>query len=116
MVAKITTPHRVKDALNYNENKVQKGQAECLLAANYLQDAKSISFYQKLAAFENLNMLNDRAITKTIHVSLNFDPREELSKEVLATIATYYMSRIGFAKQPYLVYQHLDAGHPHIHI
>ncbi|MGI8583448.1 MAG: relaxase/mobilization nuclease domain-containing protein [Chitinophagaceae bacterium] len=26
------------------------------------------------------------------------------------------MDKIGFAEQPYLVYQHLDAGHPHIHI
>jgi cellobiose-specific phosphotransferase system component IIB len=26
------------------------------------------------------------------------------------------MQKIGFDKQPYLVYQHLDAGHPHIHI
>ena len=26
------------------------------------------------------------------------------------------MERIGFGEQPYLVYQHRDAGHPHIHI
>ena len=26
------------------------------------------------------------------------------------------MERIGFGNQPYLVYQHHDAGHPHIHI
>jgi hypothetical protein len=26
------------------------------------------------------------------------------------------MQKIGFGEQPYLVYQHLDAGHPHIHI
>jgi hypothetical protein len=26
------------------------------------------------------------------------------------------MNKIGFGKQPYLVYQHHDAGHPHIHI
>ena len=26
------------------------------------------------------------------------------------------MEKIGFGEQPYLVYQHLDAGHPHIHI
>jgi len=28
MVAKITAPHRLLTALNYNENKVQKGKAE----------------------------------------------------------------------------------------
>jgi hypothetical protein len=26
------------------------------------------------------------------------------------------MQKIGFGNQPYLVYQHNDAGHPHIHI
>ncbi len=26
------------------------------------------------------------------------------------------MSKIGFGDQPYLVYQHFDARHPHIHI
>ena len=26
------------------------------------------------------------------------------------------MEKIGFTNQPYLVYEHLDAGHPHIHI
>ena len=26
------------------------------------------------------------------------------------------MEKIGFGNQPYLVYQHTDAGHPHIHI
>ena len=26
------------------------------------------------------------------------------------------MEKFGFGEQPYLVYQHLDASHPHIHI
>src|SRR3954452_19551010 len=26
------------------------------------------------------------------------------------------MDKIGFGEQPYLVYQHVDAGHPHLHI
>jgi hypothetical protein len=26
------------------------------------------------------------------------------------------MEKIGFGSQPYLVYQHLDSGHPHVHI
>lgn len=116
MVAKITTPHRIMDALNYNEKKVQKGQAECIAAGNYLSEPAKMNFYQKLEGFENRNTLNDRASTKTLHVSLNFDPSEKLSKEQLAAIAETYMEKIGFGKQPYLVYRHHDAGHPHIHI
>jgi len=116
MVAKINTPHRLLTALNYNENKVQKGKAECIHAGNFLLEANEMNFYQKLQRFENLNKLNDRATTKTVHISLNFDPKETFSKEKLSKIACEYMNKIGFGEQPYLVYQHHDAGHPHIHI
>ena len=69
MVAKITIPKSIVAALNYNEKKVQKGNAVCLHAANYLNEAKNMNFYQKLNGFERLNSLNDRATTKTLHVN-----------------------------------------------
>ncbi|MBK8088832.1 MAG: relaxase/mobilization nuclease domain-containing protein [Chitinophagaceae bacterium] len=116
MVAKITTPKSIEAALNYNENKVQKGTAVCLHAANYLKDAKDMNFYQKLNGFARLNSLNERATTQTLHVSLNFDPSEKLSETRLLEIASAYMEKIGFGEQPFLVYKHEDAGHPHIHI
>ena len=116
MVAKITIPKSIEAALNYNEKKVQKGIAECLKAANYLIEAKDMNFYQKLNGFESLYILNKRATTKTLHVSLNFDPSERLSKDKLIEVASMYMEKIGFSKQPFLIYKHEDAGHPHIHI
>ena len=116
MVAKITIPKSIEAALNYNEKKVQKGAAQCLHAANYLNEAKNMNFYQKLNGFERLNSLNERATTKTLHVSLNFDPSEKLAENKLLQIASVYMEKIGFGDQPYLVYKHEDAGHPHIHI
>lgn len=116
MVAKITIPKSIEAALNYNEMKVQKGNAVCLHAANYLKDAKEMNFYQKLSGFERLNSLNERATTKTLHVSLNFDPSEKLAENKLLQVASDYMHKIGFGNQPYLVYKHEDAGHPHIHI
>ncbi|MES2328142.1 MAG: relaxase/mobilization nuclease domain-containing protein [Bacteroidota bacterium] len=116
MVAKITSPSRIQAALNYNEKKVQEGKAECLHAAGYLREAGEMNFYQKLEGFERLNKLNSRATTKTLHISLNFDPSEKLSNEKLTSIATDYMEKIGFGDQPWLMYKHKDAGHPHIHI
>ncbi len=116
MVAKITIPKSIEAALNYNEKKVQKGNAVCLHAANYLNEAKNMNFYQKLDGFERLNSLNDRATTKTLHVSLNFDPSEKIADGKLLRIAELYMNKIGFGEQPFIVYKHEDAGHPHIHI
>lgn len=116
MVAKITIPKSIEAALNYNEKKVQKGTAQCLFAGNYLNDANKMNFYQKLDGFETNNRLNKMATTKTLHVSLNFDPTEKLSESKLVEIAGVYMEKIGFGEQPFLVYKHEDAGHPHIHI
>jgi len=116
MVAKITIPKSIDAALNYNEKKVQKGIAQCLYAANYLNEAKNMNFYQKMDGFEKHNRLNKMAATKTLHVSLNFDPSEKLSNSRLMQVANVYMEKIGFGEQPFLVYKHEDAGHPHIHI
>ncbi|RYZ30473.1 MAG: relaxase [Chitinophagaceae bacterium] len=116
MVAKITTPSTIGRALNYNEKKVQKGMASCLYAGNFLKEANDMNFYEKLARFQNLIALNTRAKTNSLHISLNFHPSEILNPEKLVPIATSYMEKLGFGSQPYLVYEHRDAGHPHIHI
>lgn len=116
MVAKINIPKDLMKALNYSEKKVQKGQAECIAAGHYLRTVHQMTLEQKLRGFEMRNMVNDRAVTKTLHISLNFDPSEKLSKEKLSRIASAYLQKIGFGAQPYLVYEHRDAGHPHVHI
>lgn len=116
MVARINTGKSISKALNYNEKKVQQGQAECLLANNFLKDADRMNFYEKLGMFEKLTSLNERTTTNTLHVSLNFDPSETLGNDKLMAIADSYMNRIGFGEQPFLVYRHFDTGHPHIHI
>ena len=51
-----------------------------------------------------------------MHISLNFDASDKLSQNELKEIADKYVKEIGFGEQPYLVYQHHDSGHPHIHI
>jgi hypothetical protein len=116
MVAKITVPNSIKRALNYNEQKMKDGVAQCIYANNFLKEAEQLNFYEKLNRFEGLISLNKRASTNTVHISLNFGLNEKIEPERLAEIASVYMAKIGFAEQPYLVYQHLDAGHPHIHI
>lgn len=117
MVVRIKSPHSLQRALNYNEKKVQKGQAECLHAENYLQSPSRMNFHQKLERMQDLIARNERAKkSNTLHISLNFDPSEKLSAEKLIQITKGYMEKIGFSDQPYLVYQHHDAGHPHLHI
>jgi len=116
MVAVIKTGHSIHRIVNYNENKVKDGVAECISAANYPKDADKLSLNNKLNRLLNQAALNTNVSRNSVHVSLNFDQSENHSKEKLEAIANTYMERIGFGNQPYLVYQHHDAGHPHIHI
>lgn len=116
MVAVIKTGHSIQRILNYNENKVKEGVAEAISAANYPMDVKQLSFNNKLNRLLNQAALNENVSRNSVHVSLNFDPSEKVSNEQLKEIADTYMQKIGFGEQPYLVYQHFDAGHPHIHI
>jgi hypothetical protein len=116
MVAKITIGKSIRGILNYNENKVKESQAQCIAAGSYGVEQEDLSFYQKLNRLEHLQEKNSRVKTNSVHISLNFDPSEKLSKQLLSEIAGQYMEKIGFGNQPYLVYEHRDAGHPHIHI
>lgn len=115
MVAVIKTGHSIHRILNYNENKVKEGIAE-LISANYPIDPDKLSFPVKLNILLRQAALNENVTRNSVHISLNFDPSEAPSKELLSEIADQYMEKIGFGEQPYLVYQHFDAGHPHIHI
>ena len=106
----------IRGVLHYNEHKVQSGTAQLILASRFSCDIDQLSFHDKLNRFQKITMLNEKAKTNTLHISLNFDPGEKLSITQLQNIANTYMDKIGFGEQPYLVYNHTDAGHPHIHI
>jgi len=115
MRPKITSCKSVARSLRYNEQKVDRGTAECLTAANFLKDRERLTVEEKLHCFERRMQLNERVSTN-LHITLNFDPRDNLSNERMRQIAKMYMDDIGFGRQPYLVYRHHDAGHPHCHI
>ncbi|OXA73734.1 relaxase [Flavobacterium aquidurense] len=116
MVAIIKTGHSIHNIFNYNENKVKQGVAECIGEGNYPVDVDKMSTTMKLNRFLKQVSLNDNVKRSSVHISLNFDPSENYSKEKLMDIANTYMKKIGFGEQPYLVYQHHDSAHPHIHI
>ena len=116
MVAKVISGKSLRGVLSYNEHKVGKGQAELLSAENFTTAAERMGFTHKLNHLEKLAAQNTRTKTNAVHISLNFDPSEKLAQETLTAIAKKYMGKIGFGRQPFLVYQHFDAGHPHLHL
>lgn len=117
MVAVIKPSHSMHRIFNYNENKVKGGIAECIGAENFPLNADEMSLKMKLGFLLKRTELRKDVERKNVHISLNFDPSEKhLSGWKMMEIAKAYMQKIGFGEQPYLVYQHHDAGHPHIHI
>lgn len=116
MVARILTGKSIRGLINYNESKVTLGTATPILANRFGLDIEQLKLRHKVARFEHLTKLNSRVKTNAVHIMLNFDPAEILPTEKLQMIAVDYMKGIGFDEQPFLVYQHEDANHPHIHI
>jgi len=116
MVARITPTARVSDLLLYNEKKVTQNEAKLIGAGNFLLNKDQLSYEDKLHRFQKQNQENSRAKLKMLHVTLNFSPEENLSDKKMAAIADRYMKGMDMEKQPYLVYRHEDAAHPHLHI
>jgi hypothetical protein len=116
MVARIAITRSTAKVLTYNEEKVSQGKAQFIHAGNFLEDKTDLNYAGKLRRFQQLNELNARSQAKMLHATLNFQPGEHLSNEQLSNISDRYMHGLGMSEQPYLVYRHEDANHPHIHI
>ncbi|MEJ2881396.1 relaxase/mobilization nuclease domain-containing protein [Pedobacter sp. GR22-6] len=95
---------------------MEQGRATFLMAENYLKDSGSLNALDKWFVLKHRAELNERVKTNCVHISLNFETNEQISSNKMQEIARDYMERIGFAAQPYLVYRHKDAAHPHLHI
>ncbi len=116
MVAIIHSSKSLRNTLNYNENKVKQKVAQLIHSGNYTKDTNLLGFTDKINRLERLTALNQQAKTNSVHISLNFDASDKLDADKLKEIAEKYLMQIGFAEQPFLVYQHNDVAHPHIHI
>jgi Relaxase/Mobilisation nuclease domain len=116
MVPVIDTTEDMIQVLNYNEKKVQRNKAVLIHAGNFLKEKGRLNFYDKAERFQRMNELHPGSKVNMLHVSVNFHPSEKISPELITAISEKYMQGIGLPDQPFLVYQHFDAAHPHFHI
>ena len=117
MVANITTGSNLYGALFYNQEKVDKGVGT-VLATHILREPADGNFNVAETAEDILRWMPDHFRTEkpVIHISLNPDPKDNLSDEQLSEIAGHYMDRMGWGGQPYIVFKHSDIEREHIHI
>lgn len=116
MVVRISTGKSIHGVVRYNETKRNQSVAKLIGSQGFAKGVENLTASQLAKRFEMLTSLNRRTKTNAVHISLNFAPGEKLSEEKLNTISQSYLDKIGFGNQPYLIYQHQDAGHPHVHL
>lgn len=116
MVALLQSGKSIKTVISYHEQKVAADKAKLIGAGWYGKDIQELTFEFKVQRLQDLADRNTRSLKSAFHLSLNFSNNDDLNERNLFRIAHDYLDRIGLKKQPFLVYQHFDAGHPHIHV
>ena len=117
MVAKISTGSSLFGALAYNQDKVDRKEAEVLFSNKMLlsEDGR-FSIGGCMRSFEMQMPVQLSTKKPILHISINPHPEDVLTDQQLADIAREYMQKLGYGEQPYLVYKHTDIDRRHIHI
>jgi hypothetical protein len=117
MVIKILkTSGSTFSAVNYNENKNDKGKGELLHTENMeaingsLAKKEDIKNYLKLVSEANTHVKNP-----VFHAVISCKGRE-MSHEQLKNVGIEYMHHMGYKNSPFLIYGHNDNANNHIHI
>lgn len=114
MIAKIL-PRRGNNfngVVNYSERKADKGAGELIYSQGFISENRE-SVVDMLTYVSNQNPGVKNPI---FHAAISFGADEKLETETLAKIACDYMDGMGYGKQPFVVYQHNDTDHRHVHI
>lgn len=118
MVANITSGSNLYGALLYNMEKVGQGQAQ-IVTGNRIFDSPATGRPDMQSCMNSFRLYLEanRNTTDTVfHVSLNPDPKDNLTDEQFAAVAREYMERLGYGDQPYIVFSHQDIFRKHYHI
>ena len=111
MVAKIYAPApSVSSAVNYNEKKVAEGKASVIFSSR-IADPR-----HPMKTFEQYEKGSLRTQNMSFHASINPSRTDRIPEEKMADFIRDYMEKMGYGKQPYIVYKHTDTGRAHWHV
>ena len=103
MVPKVNSGANVYGVLQYNRIKVEAGEGRIL----YMQGIDGrFSIEECAEAFGYYTALNPRVRKPVVHFSLNPSPEDRLSEAQLTRLAAVFMERMGYGRQPYVVFLH----------
>lgn len=101
-------------AVKYNDDKVSAGTGELMKVCNFPAHITASSSQSEVKDYLK-SIKNDRVKNKQFHCTLSTEKRSH-SKEVLTEMASRFMEKMGYGKQPYIVVFHNDTDNNHVHI
>lgn len=116
MIVKILASSLSFAGIDYNEKKNEQGKSELLIAENFNFPAGGA--YKKTDYIKYMEMMaNTNTAVKNIqfHAVVSCKGRES-SPEQLMEIAQQYITKMGYANNPYLIYYHSDTENNHVHV
>lgn len=117
MVPKVTSGANVYGVLQYNRIKVEAGEGRILYMQGIPERSDGrFSIEECAEAFGYYTALNPRVRKPVVHFSLNPSPEDRLSEAQLTRLAAEFMERMGYGRQPYVVFLHEDIARRHMHI
>ena len=117
MIAKIGRSGNLYGALAYNQLKVENENGQILFANKMIETASGhYSVAQLAQSFAPYLIANRNTEKHTLHISLNPDPKDNVSDDKFREMAEEYMREMGYGEQPFVIFKHTDIDRSHIHI
>ena len=97
MIAKIGRGSNLYGALAYNQLKVEKENGQILFTNRMIETPNGLYSVTQLArSFEPYLIANRNTEKSTLHISLNPDPKDNVSDEKFKLMAQEYMQELGY--------------------
>lgn len=112
-IVKILKSSKTFGAVDYNETRVKKGEAQLICASNFPIPINSASGFKDYLKLWTKN--NKRINSPQLHVVISLKGKES-NPDVLMSIAKEWLNKMGYGENPYLVYLHNNTNNTHIHI
>nr|WP_298000699.1 conjugal transfer protein MobB [uncultured Flavobacterium sp.] len=117
MIAKIGRSANLYGALAYNNLKVEKEHGQILFVNKIIETPNgAYTVAQLTQSFEPYLIANRNTEKHTLHISLNPDPKDQVTDDKFREMAQEYMQEMGYGEQPFVVFKHTDIDRSHIHI
>ncbi|RYY36969.1 MAG: relaxase [Sphingobacteriaceae bacterium] len=117
MVAKIGRGKSLFGALSYSMDKVKNNTATVLAGQKIIESPDGTFTTAQISnSFQAYLAANRKTEKPVVHISLNPDPEDTVHNNDYKAIAKDYMEKMGYGKQPFIVFKHSDIERSHIHI